>query len=96
MRSSSPLIQLRESLEDLFLPADKQEIIAHAAEKNVDDSVLEMLMTLLPHKEYETLQDISEHLTDPSKEEDVKSKHSDPIHKKIGGVQNAPLFSDSF
>lgn len=94
MRSSSPFINIKESLEGIDFPATKEEIVAYATEHDADENALEMLREL-PEKVFDSLQEISEAFTSPEEEEDTKSKHSDPIHKKTGGVHTAEIFPSS-
>ncbi|MGF1934518.1 MAG: DUF2795 domain-containing protein [Nostoc sp. ChiQUE02] len=57
------LVQLQKNLDEVTYPLSKQDLLKYAEEKGIDEVVLRALKQL-PLKQYETLADISQALSE--------------------------------
>ncbi len=57
------LVQLQKNLDKVTYPLSKQELLMYAEEKGIDEAILRALKQL-PLKQYETLADVSEALSE--------------------------------
>lgn len=62
------LAQLQKNLQEVNYPLSKKDLILYAEEKGVDEGILRV-MKLLPNKQYETPNSISEAINSSLKDE---------------------------